>query len=234
MKRACLAILLGIISSTALAGPITVTSDWVTWGDLAGVEGDLGDTPVLAAPPAGDTVPLGTDFLIAQADALGVPHDFTPGETVWISRAARPEAVAPPPLPSDDQLPVLARDVSRGEVITVADIEWIDPDPRRRTGGFLTEANELVGMAARRTLRAGRFLKANDIQKPFVIEKGEPVQLVYETHGLRLTVDARALSSAARGEPVRVVNLQSSRSMDAVAWAPGEARVQRQTLKGRS
>jgi flagella basal body P-ring formation protein FlgA len=56
-----------------------------------------------------------------------------------------------------------------------------------------------------------------------VIQRGDAVQVVYEMDGVRLTVTGRAQRSAAVGQPVPVLNLQSGRVIEAVAAAPGRA-----------
>jgi predicted ABC-type transport system involved in lysophospholipase L1 biosynthesis ATPase subunit len=55
--------------------------------------------------------------------------------------------------------------------------------------------------------------------------KGDPVTLIYATAGVKLTVDGVAQNEAAKGEAVRVLNSYSKRTIEAVAHAPGEARV---------
>lgn len=56
-----------------------------------------------------------------------------------------------------------------------------------------------------------------------MITKGELVMVRFEAPGFRIAVQGRALSDAAEGEPVRVLNLQSSRTIEATATAPGLA-----------
>lgn len=56
-----------------------------------------------------------------------------------------------------------------------------------------------------------------------VINRNDLVEVAYETGGIRLTVTGRAQRNAAAGEPVAVLNLQSGRTIDAVATGPGRA-----------
>lgn len=122
-------------------------------------------------------------------------------------------------------LPVLARPVARGEIITAADLDWIQlPDSRVRAEHISSEA-ALVGMAARRSLRPGAPLREFDIEAPSIIERGEVVSLVFQSGSLTLAARARAMESAAAGDLIRFVNLQSNRTVEAVAEGPGRARV---------
>jgi flagella basal body P-ring formation protein FlgA len=58
---------------------------------------------------------------------------------------------------------------------------------------------------------------------PTVIHRGDIVTLVYVAPGLQLTTRAKATSDAALGGPVKLINLQSNKSVDAVATGPAAA-----------
>ncbi|MBU6406694.1 MAG: flagellar basal body P-ring formation protein FlgA [Alphaproteobacteria bacterium] len=58
---------------------------------------------------------------------------------------------------------------------------------------------------------------------PPAIRRGDTITLVYIAPGLQLTARGRALNDAAIGEGVRVVNLQSEVTVEAVATGPGAA-----------
>jgi flagella basal body P-ring formation protein FlgA len=58
-----------------------------------------------------------------------------------------------------------------------------------------------------------------------VIKRGDVITLHYDAGPLRLSARARALANAAAGDPVRLVNIDSERAIDAIAVAPGQARV---------
>ena len=127
--------------------------------------------------------------------------------------------------PGAGEVPVLNVDINRGDPITANMITYESIDPNRRIQGLIRSASLLEDTEATRTIRAGQPLSTRDIQAVSVISRGDQIQLIYENGPLRLIVSAKALSDAAAGDSVRVQNLQSNRSMDAVAWAPGEARV---------
>jgi flagella basal body P-ring formation protein FlgA len=55
------------------------------------------------------------------------------------------------------------------------------------------------------------------------IHRGDIVTLVYVAPGLQLTTRAQALDDGQIGGPVRVVNMQSNRTVDAVVTGPGAA-----------
>ena len=56
-----------------------------------------------------------------------------------------------------------------------------------------------------------------------VISRNDIVEVAYQVGGVRLTISGRAEGNAAVGQRLAVRNLQSSRVIDAVATAPGQA-----------
>lgn len=57
-----------------------------------------------------------------------------------------------------------------------------------------------------------------------VIRRGESVNLVYQAPGMSLNMRARALEDGAIGQPIRLQNTSSNRTIDAVVTGPGAAR----------
>lgn len=56
------------------------------------------------------------------------------------------------------------------------------------------------------------------------VRRGESVMLVYEMPGMQLSMRARAMEDGAIGQPVRLLNTSSNRTIDAVVTGPGAAR----------
>lgn len=123
------------------------------------------------------------------------------------------------------EIPVLARLVSAGEEITASDIDWISVRADRVRPDAVLNPDDIIGMESRRALRAGEPLRNYDLQMPVVIARGETVTLIFDAPGIQLTVRARALEDVADSEVARFVNLQSNRTVEALADGPGRARV---------
>ncbi|MGD2132231.1 MAG: flagellar basal body P-ring formation chaperone FlgA [Maricaulaceae bacterium] len=121
------------------------------------------------------------------------------------------------------ELIVLARAVSRGDVISMSDLTSVRTPLSRAPGDAVMDPGEAIGMAAKRSLRAGQAIRPFDLDRPNVIARGDTVVVRFERGALALTARARALSDVAEGEQGRFVNLQSNRVVDAVAIGPGEA-----------
>jgi flagellar basal body P-ring formation protein FlgA len=240
-RAACLA--LAVLLAPAAAAQIAVDDEWVRLGDVAPVAGEAAAVLLAPTPPAGETLALDPAFIIAVAKRSGVVVALPLGEPVWVTRpgAAAPVAPVARSAPQAPVAPVahggpassgppghvlvLVTDKARGEVLSAADLDWAPARPGARNA--LTHAEAAVGRALRRPLKAGAPLLASDIEAPAVVRKGDPLKLVYASPGLKLTVDGVAQSNAAEGEKLRVLNTHTRRSVDAIAVAPGEARIAR-------
>ncbi|HOY77362.1 MAG TPA: flagellar basal body P-ring formation chaperone FlgA [Hyphomonadaceae bacterium] len=219
-------------------GVKVIGGDWITLGDVAPVTGEHAGILLGPAPPAGQTLSLDPAFLIATAKSAGVILAIPLDQPILVTRAAGNAPAAPvanPARPANQiqqvgsaatsgQVLVFARDVSRGHVITSSDVSREAANPARPIRGG-ADMQAAVGMEVKRAIKAGQPLLSSDLKQASVIRKGEPVKLVYVSAGVRLSVDGIAQNEAAKGEAVRVLNSYSKRTVDAVAEATGEARV---------
>jgi flagella basal body P-ring formation protein FlgA len=121
------------------------------------------------------------------------------------------------------QVPALTRPYSPGEEIMPEDIQWVDMREANLRPGTILDPEDFSGRATRRALRPGKPVRATDIKRLAAVNRGEIITNTYQVPGIRLTAKARALGEAALGESLRVVNLQSSRTIDVVVTAPGRA-----------
>jgi flagella basal body P-ring formation protein FlgA len=124
-------------------------------------------------------------------------------------------------------LPVPARRIMPGEVISIRDVDWIQVRDERGLGDVLTEAESLIGQTPRRTLPAGQPVRVRDVAAPITVGKNSSVSMIFETANMTLLARGRALQDGAVGDTIRVINTQSNRTIDAVVAAPGLVRIVR-------
>lgn len=117
--------------------------------------------------------------------------------------------------------PVLRRPIARDAVIRERDLLWVEVDPDRLPRQVILETDEIVGMAAKRGLRAGRPIRTRDVEEPVAIKKGDVVAIVFKTENMTLTARGRALESAPAGQGIRILNAHSRRTIEATAIAAG-------------
>jgi len=122
-------------------------------------------------------------------------------------------------------VPVLTRPIRRDEVISSADITWTPTDLTAGTMNVLFNAADLIGKAPRTSLRPGVPVRAAELVSPPAVNRGKMVTMIYQAGRLTITAQGRALSDAAVGDIVRVVNVNSSRTVEGVVEALGVVRI---------
>ncbi|SHL57492.1 flagella basal body P-ring formation protein FlgA [Bradyrhizobium lablabi] len=119
---------------------------------------------------------------------------------------------------------VLARGIERNEVIKSSDVV-IERRPKAEVGNDVASRDRVVGMQARRQLRAGQALKVADLAKPDLVQRDQTVTMIYETAGLYLTVRGKALEAGTEGDVVSVLNLQSKRTVTGTVIGRGQVSI---------
>jgi flagella basal body P-ring formation protein FlgA len=120
-----------------------------------------------------------------------------------------------------ETLPVVVpvRPLARGEVIKAADVT-IERRPKADFHDGALAATEVTGLAVRHAVHAGQPLQSVDLMRPQVVQRNEPVTLIYQVPGLVLTIRGKALESGADGELVNVLNVQSKRTVQGTVAGP--------------
>ncbi len=122
-------------------------------------------------------------------------------------------------------VPVLARRVSIGDVITQADLDWRQMPSRRLNRSIVVDAGRLLGKTPRRPLRQGAPIRANDLREPSIVAKGDQVTIILAAPHMMLTARGRALEDGGRGAVIRVTNLQSRTVVDATVIGSGRVEI---------
>ncbi|CAN5314621.1 flagellar basal body P-ring formation chaperone FlgA [soil metagenome] len=115
------------------------------------------------------------------------------------------------------------RNLATGDIVQPEDVQWTTMQAHMAPAGGPRDAEQVIGLAAKRPLRAGAAVASRDLSSPRVIARNDMVEVAFISGGVKLTVTGRATRDAAVGEPVPVLNLTSNRTIDAVATGPGEA-----------
>jgi flagella basal body P-ring formation protein FlgA len=124
------------------------------------------------------------------------------------------------------RLPVLRRSINAGETVRANDVEFahVREDAGRRD--VISDPQRLVGQTARVRLREREPVRESDVRAPTLVTRGAGVTIVLQTGNLQLSAQGRATEDGARGDAIRVVNLQSNRTVEAVVVGPDTVAVQ--------
>jgi flagella basal body P-ring formation protein FlgA len=122
----------------------------------------------------------------------------------------------------------LVRPLARGEVVRASDVS-IERRPKSEVIGEALSLDDVVGLAVKRAMRPGQALRAADLAKPEVVQRNEPVTIVYEIPGMMLTVRGKALEPGSIGDHISVLNIQSNRTVQVAVAGPGRVVVRSNT-----
>jgi len=205
----------------------------ITLSDMfEGVPGPSAATVVARAAPPGMDAVLDADAVRMAARRAGFdwpnPTGFRRIIVTSLSGglgtpAGRAGAGASATAPRERARAVLAyaRNIAFGEILTPADLVW--SDAAVAPADALADADAAVGQAARRPLRAGAAASASDLTPPTLVKRDDMVVVAYEADGVSLALQGKAKANAVYGQAVEVVNLQSSKTIEAVCVGPDRA-----------
>lgn len=223
-----------VLAAPALAAPVEMwvepTDDdgRVTLGDLfPSASAEIAD--VFIARRSGPSVVLDAAMVQARARAHGLDWanttglrrivvrsgDVAPTITPVSASAARPGATV--------EALTYARSLRAGDIVQPEDVVWTEVQAHSAAAGAPQDAEAVIGLSARRALRAGTPVQARDLTAPRVIKRNDRVEVAFVQSGVRLTITGLAMADAAVGENFPVRNTASDRTIEAVATAPGQA-----------
>ncbi len=117
------------------------------------------------------------------------------------------------------------RPVARGEILRAGDIS-IEKRPKAElTGDVVADAKAVIGQAARHALRPGQPLRQGDLMRAELVQRNEPVTILYQVPGIVLTLRGKAMDSGAEGDVINVLNIQSKRTVQGVVTGDGRVLV---------
>ncbi|MFW7377895.1 MAG: flagellar basal body P-ring formation chaperone FlgA [Oligoflexus sp.] len=99
------------------------------------------------------------------------------------------------------QVPVAKTTIPLGEMVKPEkfDYEWlaVKSEP-------VLNIEQVAGMKLTRRLQRGQYLRKNDVQEPFLVERGQLVDVILMSGSLQLRGQAKALASGSLGQSVPV------------------------------
>ena len=116
---------------------------------------------------------------------------------------------------------VATRTIRAQSVIAPEDIAMVAAD----IPGALSAPELAVGMEARVTLYAGRPVHEADVGAAALVKRNQMVTLVFQTDGLTIHTEGRALERGAAGDLIHVMNLSSHLTIQGIVALDGSVSV---------
>ena len=158
-------------------------------------------------------------------ESLQKPLTLWPEQTVIAKNPLKPGE----PIRSDDvevaQSVLIAKTtIVNGQVATADLVESRLESVNAYGAQPLTNVEEILGLEATRTIRAGQRLVASDFVAADLVRKNETVRLTIKRGALEITVETIALENAKIGEQVMLRNPDSGREIRGIVTGRHEAR----------
>lgn len=122
-------------------------------------------------------------------------------------------------------LPVLKATLKNGEIIGKADIDFIDVMQKDVQRDYVLKEESLYGMTPRRMVMTGKPIRDMELENPQIVSRGGAVTLVYKDGPMTLSARGKSMQGGARGDLVRVINMNSNRSLEGIITAENEITV---------
>ena len=237
IRSLALALSIAAVAAPALAGPVSLLPDpvdddgRVTLGELFDDAGAA--SGVVVGQRLGATAVFEAGQIQAAARRAGLDWANPQGLRRIVVReggalpadaSARPAAATVASRPGATvEVLTYARSLAAGDIVQPSDVVWSTVQAHQAPAGGPQDADQVFGLSAKRALRAGAAVTSRDLASPQVIARNDMVEVAYISDGVELTVTGKATRNASAGEAVPILNVQSNRTIDAVAVAPGRA-----------
>lgn len=120
---------------------------------------------------------------------------------------------------------VAKHDISRGSILTGNDIEIRKMDLTRFSPVPFTGFEEITGRKSARTIRAGTIMHQRLVVIVPVVEKGEPVSIIYAKGRVAIAVSGIARENGGKGDRIWVENLNSHKLVRVIVKGKGKVHV---------
>ncbi|GAB4575091.1 MAG: hypothetical protein Tsb008_14620 [Rhodothalassiaceae bacterium] len=118
------------------------------------------------------------------------------------------------------EVPVLLRDMERGEIVSARDVGTAAIVARKVNRGTISDISMLVGKETRRSLRANEPLREGDVEAPVLVARGAIVTVSIARGGMSLSTTAKAMQEGTEGDVIRLINLATNRALEGRVVGP--------------
>ncbi len=108
---------------------------------------------------------------------------------------------------------VTKRPIGRYKMITEDDICLQKRDMSNLSSNIITNSEDVLGKRAKRAINAKTVLRADLVEFPFLVRRGDIVSIIAESDSLRITALGEVKEKGRKGQRIRVINLDSKKGI---------------------
>lgn len=122
-------------------------------------------------------------------------------------------------------IPVLKLTARRGDTIGQNDVTMLSIRADMLDDNMVIRKDALIGMTPRKIIAAKSPVTIADLEKPVMVKRGELVTMELSRGPIRLSAIAKALENGTEGDIIRLMNIDSKRTIEAEVTGLRTARV---------
>ncbi|MCH9844444.1 MAG: flagellar basal body P-ring formation chaperone FlgA [Alphaproteobacteria bacterium] len=107
------------------------------------------------------------------------------------------------------KIPTLMNSVQRGTMIRERDVIHRFENIKNLHDGTITITGDIIGMEAKRHIRANSNLQFRDFQMPLLVKNKQQVNMVLATSRIKISTTGIALQDGAKGDIISIKNINS-------------------------
>ena len=119
-----------------------------------------------------------------------------------------------------EDVPTLAHPLAHGELIAARDLTFVHMRTDKVRRDVILDADQIIGMTPRNSLRTGQTLALADLQHPISVSRGALVTVVLHEGAMTLSIEGRANEPGSVGDIIRVTNTRSNQVIPARVEGP--------------
>ena len=111
--------------------------------------------------------------------------------------------------------------IDRGQTLTANDLKLQRINVAKARRGYYNRIDEVVGLAAKRRIRAGQTITPALLEQAMAVKRGQPVKIVANNEGIEASTSGEALADGQPGDVIRVRNVRSGKVIEAKVLEAG-------------
>jgi flagellar basal body P-ring formation protein FlgA len=167
------------------------------------------------------------------ADCESMQMFMASGARLWGQTSVGVRCVAPQPwqifvpvtVRVSAPVVIATRALATGTTIEAADVGTRTEDLTTLPGSVLIDPAQAIGRTLVSNLPGGSVLRADQFKAVWAVVQGQVVRVVYDSGGLSVTAEGKAMGNAAAGQPVDV-RMSSGKTVRGIARSGGSVSVQ--------
>lgn len=105
--------------------------------------------------------------------------------------------------------------IDRGQTFTAGDLKLQRINIAKARRGYYNRLEDVVGLAAKRRIRAGQTITPALVEQSMAVKRGQPVKIVASNDGIEASTSGEAMADGQPGDVIRVRNVRSGKLIEA-------------------